>query len=82
MQALLGRHRIDLVRRHAIGEYSIEIEGSPDSFGCVRPVAGDHDDTRDAGGPQRLHGAGRLTPELVAEQKGADHAAIDGHKDA
>ena len=82
MQALLGCHRIDLVGWDAIGKHCIEIKCRPDGFGGIGPVAGQHDDPRYPGCPESLHGTRRLAPEFVAQQQGADRAAVDRHEDA
>ena len=48
-EALLDRHGVDLVGRHAVGEHRVEVERGADGLGRVGAVAGDHDDARHAG---------------------------------
>jgi hypothetical protein len=71
------RHGFDLVGGHPIGEHGIEVEGGGDRFRRLGAVAGDHDDAAHPRFARRLHRAERLRPELVAEQDGADGAALD-----
>ena len=79
-QALLGRDRIDLVGRHAVGEDGVEVEGGADGLGGVGAIPGDHDDPRYAGLAKGLHRARRFPPQFVAEQQRAHRASVDRHE--
>ncbi len=68
MLPLLKDDCFDLVRWFPVGEYSVEIERRPNRFGRLCTIPCDHYDACHAGGTQRLHGAGRLAPQLIGQE--------------
>ena len=62
VQALLGRHCIDLIGRFSVRKHSIKIECGPNGFCGIGSVTGQHHDPRHSGCPKSLNGTRCLTP--------------------
>lgn len=74
---LLAAHGIDLVRRHAVGEHSIEVERGADGLRGGGVIAGDHDDACDARRPQHADRMRCFGAQFVGQEQRPDGAALD-----
>ena len=68
VQALLGRHCVDLIGRLSVCKHSIKIECCPNGLCGIHSVTSQHHDPRHSGRPKSLNGTRCLTPKLVGEQ--------------